>query len=521
MAAVMAPSRMSAVLLAVAGLGLASVAQAAPWDEPAVQALGMAARSGSTELFLGDGEWSHAALAWKLQPLLADPERIAHPHPGIARDLLYAWARPELEAIADPRVPVFVLAPTMRGAVGTITPANASGDDEPGLVAARAGAQLRAAALGFEALIEPELVLAAGGGQALDVGLVPRQAWGAWRSEHLLVGFGMRDRWLGPGRRGSLLLSDNARAAPMGTVAAQGHLPGWLDRVGALRFETSWGWLQRPRSDVVNPGLMLMDLRWLPVPWIELGATRIGLFGGQDRPMPGLFELLVPTDPHVYDDPNKEEADQNEQASLDVRVTLPLARWIGGPVSYVEGWWQYGAEDIIALKLGPVPYPSLAGVANLWGLEGAVGPWVLSYEGSHIFDDYFRWYVSHRIYHQGFTQDGRPLGHHIGGDAWSTWLRLGWYPLPWGADLAYEQVHRVGVLESLESNLFALSTDERSWGLSARVWHLGDGGGSWSLGYGFARVEGWGFTPGADGWQHRVSVSWEPGPLGPELLAER
>ncbi len=499
--------------LAAASWLLAVAPKAAPLDDPTALALGMAARGGSHDLFLGDGEWQAMAMAWKLDVILDAGAEPSHVNPRAFLATLQPTLASELGALRQPRVPAWVLVPGAAAAIGDLVPANVGGDEEPGLVSLRGGAQIRAYALGFEAVLEPELDVELGGAP-FDAGLVPRQAWGGWRGEHLLVGFGMRDRWLGPGRRGSLLLSDNARPAPLGSFAAQGRIPGWLERIGRWRFETSWGWLQRPRDDVANPGLMLMDLRWLPVPWIEIGATRLGLFGGEGRPMPGFWELLVPIEPHVYDDPDKEEPDQNEQASLDFRVTLPIARWVGGPVDYVEGWWQYGAEDIIARRLGPVPYPSLAGVANLWGLEGAVGPWVLSYEGSHILDDYFRWYVSHRVYHQGFTQDGRTIGHHIGGDAESTWLRLGWYPLPWGADLAYEQVHRVGVIESLESNLLALATDERSWGLSGRLWRAGADGGRWSVGYGFTQVQGQDFVPGDDAWLHRVSVSWGSAPLG-------
>ncbi len=510
MALVMPRVRTFASLAVAWGL-LPGAASASPWDDPLIHAYGRGVRGCPAPVFLGDGEWSPMALARKYRSS-SDHGFQCHDRLSLADPQLGAVLAPELQALDTPRQAVFALEPGVSLAVGDITPANASGDFEAGLVSPRGFAVLRAYGLGFEALVEPELGLELGGGP-VSAGLVPRQAWLGWRNPNLLVGFGMRDRWLGPGRRGSLLLSDNARAAPMGTLAAQGGLPGALGALGTFRFETSWGWLQRPRDDVDNPGLMLMDLRWLPVPWIELGATRLGLFGGQGRPMPGLLELLVPTEPHVYDDPDKEEADQNEQASLDVRVTLPLAHWIGGPVDYLEGWWQYGAEDIIARELGPLPYPSLAGVANLWGLEGAVGPWVLSYEGSHILDDYFRWYVSHRVYHDGFTQDGRVLGHHSGGDAISTWLRLGWYPLPWGADLAYEHVQRVGVVEALETRLFALATDEHRDGFTLRVLHADEGGQRWALGYGLARVRGLDFVPEEDVWQHRFSVSWTAGPL--------
>jgi hypothetical protein len=516
MAPVMPRVRTLTALALALGLPRAA-AWASPWDDPLVHAFGRSVRGCPAPVFLGDGEWG--PMAWTRKYRSSGVWGDGCPGGASLGDSLFAAALgPEIEALEDPREPVFALEPGASLALGDITPANASGDLEEGLVSPRGFAVLRVYGRGFEALLEPEIGMELGGGP-VAAGLVPRQAWVGWRNPQLLVGFGMRDRWLGPGRRGSLLLSDNARAAPMGTLAAQGRLPGVFDALGSFRFESSWGWLQRPRDDVDNPGLMLMDLRWLPVPWIELGATRLGLFGGAGRPMPGLLELLVPTDPHVYDDPDKEEADQNEQASLDVRVTLPLAHWVGGPVDYVEGWWQYGAEDIIARKLGSVPYPSLAGVANLWGLEGALGPWVLSYEGSHIFDDYFRWYVSHRIYHDGFTQDGRVLGHHGGGDASTTWLRLGWYPLPWGADLAFERVHRVGVVESLESHIFALAADEWREGVTLRLLRVGTAGQRWSVGYGFSRVQGLDFVPGGDTWQHRLSVSWSAGPLAGEPAA--
>lgn len=472
----------------------------------------MAARSASWDCFLGDGEWGPMAMAWRLQGKLGPEAELD----AAFLDLVQNGLADELSALEQRRAPRWVLRPGAGAALGRLDPVNNGGDSEPGLVSARASAALRAYGYGFEAGLEPQLGLD-WDTDLFEPGFLPREAWGAWRSQHLLVGFGMRERWLGPARRGALMLSDNARSAPMGTFAARGRLPGWLERLGRWRFETSWGWLQRPRDDVNHPGLMLMDLRWLPVPWIELGATRVGLFGGEGRPMPGFVELIFATEPHVYDDPDKDEPDQNEMASLDLRVTLPLARWVGGPVDWVEGWWQYGAEDIIARKLGNLPYPSLAGVANLWGLEAGAGPWVLGYEGSRVFDDYFRWYSSHRVYHEGFTQDGRVLGHHAGGDALSSWVRLGWYPLPWGADLAWEHVHRVGVVEQIQKNLLALSSDEHRRGVHARLWRATTQGGHWGLGYGVERYRNWDFTPGLDGWHHRVSVSWRGGSLEDSL----
>ena len=57
-------------------------------------------------------------------------------------------------------------------------------------------------------------------------------------------------------------------------------------------------------------------------------------------------------------------------------------------------------EDVIARQLlGAIPYPALAGIGNLYGAEVNFAPWSLNVEGVRVFDDYFRWYTGHRVYH--------------------------------------------------------------------------------------------------------------------------
>ncbi len=483
----------------------------------------MAVRSSAADVFQGDGEWGSMALAWKLQPLLLEEAALPHPASLAWRDAAAQRAQPELQAIAKTKQVRWVLRPWTGLALGTASPFNQGGDEEEGLLSLRAGAEVSFYGVGIEATAEPQLGFDVGAGVA-QPSMMPRSAWLAWRGEHLLAGFGMRDRWLGPGRHGSLMLSDNARPPPMGTLAGFGHLPGKAAVLGNWRFETSVGWLQRPRDDVDHPGLLLMDLRWLPLPVLELGATRMSIFGGEGRPMPSLWQMIYPSDPHVYDDPEREEPDQNEIASLDFRVCLPISQWAGGPVDWLEAWWEYGGEDMIVRNLGGLKYPALAGVANIYGIEAAAGPLVLTVEKTRILDDYFRWYTGHRVYHDGFTQDGRVMGHHIGGDADSLWLRAGWFPMPWGVEAWFENLLRVGVIEAEGKNLQALSTDERTWRLGGRFWRMLDvgehaageqqsGGGHLGVSYRFERTTGADFVPGAERFDHRLALVLRFGPL--------
>jgi hypothetical protein len=393
--------------------------------------------------------------------------------------------------------------PWTRAAGGNLEPRRTGGDTEPGLASWRGGLEIGARSSWLELRLSPEVrVDAPAEPDWLGAEVLAAEYFGGLHREGLRLGFGAERRMLGPGRRGSLVLADHARPHPAGI----GSWEGEVGKLGRIRGEGSVGWLQAPREDVQRPGLMLMDLRYSPVPALEVGASRMTLFGGVGRPMPTVGELLWPMDPHVENDPNQELADQDELAAVDLRVSLPLAQWVGGPVDWVEGWYQYGGEDMIIREVGGVSVPSLAGVANLYGGEVGAKGFVLTVERAEIFDDVFRWYTGHRVYHAGFTQSGRSLGHPVGGDARTLWmgLRWGWGPL--GAQGWVEQLERIGVVEQLNGTLFTLATPETSWRMGARVWRLEREGGHLEVSYVFETLEGAGFVPGENATAHRIQV---------------
>jgi hypothetical protein len=382
-----------------------------------------------------------------------------------------------------------------------------SGDSEPGWASPRGHIDLRLYQAGLSLQLRPELGLDAGVDSSLPW-IALREAWAGYRyelaGEGVLFGsLGRKDRWIGPGRRGSLVLSNQALAAPALSLGGAGAPLSWA----RLRGELGVGWLDGERSDVNHPGWLFMDLRWMPLPWVEFGASRVGIFGGEGRPMPRIGQLILPTDPHVYEDPDALLPDQDEIAALDARLTLPLDRWTGlQSLRYLEIWWQYGAEDIIAAESYGIPYPSLAGIANLYGAELAAGDVLLAAEGARIFDDYFRWYTGHRIYHQGFTRDGLNMAHWAGGDSLSTWLSLTWLQASRGVELWGEQITRIGVVENLDDRVLSLLTEEERLRLGLKGWMARSDGGWWRLGVSVEQIEGEDFVPGADGWTWRIGL---------------
>jgi hypothetical protein len=445
-----------------------------PWADPIAWRLAAEARASGAPVLLGDGE----RLPWELLEVGAPTEGLSAFLAGeTARGGGVTWAT----------------RPTVAAAFGDAAPIDGGGDLEPGLATLQTAVEggVYVGPFVLWAVPEAEIGLdsSASAAARLD-GLWLGYDRGGWA-----VGAGKRDRWQGPGRHGALVRSTHARAPWTGAISGEGHLPGRASAAGVFRAELELGVFDRPRQDVQMPGLLYMDLRWAPSGVFELGLTRMAMFGGQGRPPVDWLQLAVPTEPHIYDDPDKLLPDQNELAAIDVRVTLPVGKWTNGPVRWVEGWWQYGGEDVIARSLGPIPYPSLAGVGNLYGAEVAVGPVVVTGEYTRLMDDTFRWYVGHRVYHDGFTQDGRVLGHWGGSDSQTSHAAVAFVADTWRARAYADQQRRVGVIEALNDKVFTFAEDERTlrFGLEgdaligrARI----EAGGS------VAHVEGAGFVPG-------------------------
>ena len=394
-----------------------------------------------------------------------------------------------------------------RLALGPMVEPYQRGDVEPGWLSPRASMNFRGFYRGFGLRIRPEI--------GLDVGAETNVPWMAFRemwfgSHHSIAqtgqifsSAGLRDRWLGPGRRGSLLLTNHALPAPMVSLGANGAPKEWAQ----FRVEMGAGWLNRERTDVERPGWLFFDARWIPFRGLELGASRMSIFGGEGRPSPKLGQLILPTDPHVYDDPDGLLPDQDELAALDARWTLPLDRWIGqAELRYLELWWQYGAEDLMVVETAGIAYPSLAGIANLYGVELAISNLVLAFEGARIFDDYFRWYTGHRIYHEGFTREGLSMGHWVGGDAMTGWLSLTWMQPDTGVEVWGEQITRIGVVERVDDRLVTLLTEEERLRIGIRGWKARPTGGWWRIGLSVEQIVGENFVPGADGWTWRVGL---------------
>ncbi len=233
-----------------------------------------------------------------------------------------------------------------------------------------------------------------------------------WKNLRIIVGREPMD-W-GPETRGGLLLSNNA--VPFDQVRIESDSPFSFFSQSWLTFSASVfaGRLDDPnRADYPNPNLTGMRLTWQPTRWFVLGGTRTVLFGGEGNAYVWTFGSVL--DLLLGRNENRNTADgtlndTDQKGSVDWTIYLwPLLRhvpWVKGGSFY----GHYGGEDS---PQGGSPLPSAP--ARTYGLELVAGGSLLRIEGSNTTDDHNLWYW-HKIYTDGYTTQGRVMGHPMGGD---------------------------------------------------------------------------------------------------------
>ena len=109
--------------------------------------------------------------------------------------------------------PSWAIRPHWKAAAGTFTPIRENGDSESGLASGRLSLDARGYWGPLEAILGPEFRIDSV--PDTDVALVLPLAWVGVNTEAWRVGFGVEERWVGPGRHGGIMLTNHARPAPL------------------------------------------------------------------------------------------------------------------------------------------------------------------------------------------------------------------------------------------------------------------------------------------------------------------
>ncbi|RLB38085.1 MAG: hypothetical protein DRH12_13375, partial [Deltaproteobacteria bacterium] len=236
--------------------------------------------------------------------------------------------------------------------------------------------------------------------------------------------------WWGPGRHGALILTDNVR--PFDLIKISNPRPvvlPWIFKyLGLFKFQGFYTKLEGNRY-IPKPELMGFRVDIKPFPFLELGASRTIILGGEgDNAPKGVSELS-------FTDWLKLLSGQNISGSLDtdqiagVDATLHINNLDNfvRVLKTLDIWGQLYGEDeaaslpsrngfVLGMRLGDI---FLTGRTNLV-IEHA----------DNVINGYPNFWYNHHVYKSGYTYYKRIMGHEMGSEARDTYVSLEHYLRP-------------------------------------------------------------------------------------------
>lgn len=213
----------------------------------------------------------------------------------------------------------------------------------------------------------------------------------------------------GPGHEGSLIRGDASRPVyglTMQRAEQQAFETKWLSWIGPWQYQAFAGKLDDYHA-IPDAKLLGFRLTAQPLPYLELGASRILQWGGEGRSesFDSLWNAIKGNDNFYDGDLDK----SNQIAGFDAR--LNLNHWGGVPISL---YGQYVGEDEAGLLPSKKMY--LAGIDYSSQLNNLPLQVYAEWADTRTNGDVQGISYNHYIYQDGYYQHGFPLGHAMGGD---------------------------------------------------------------------------------------------------------
>ena len=213
----------------------------------------------------------------------------------------------------------------------------------------------------------------------------------------------------GPGHEGSLIRGDASRPVygfTMQRADQKAFENKWLSWIGPWQYQAFSGQLD-DYAAIPDAKLLGLRLTAQPLPYLELGASRILQWGGEGRSesWDTLWNAIKGNDNFYDGDLDK----SNQIAGLDAR--LNLQQWFSVPLSL---YGQYVGEDEAGLL--PAKKMYLAGMDYSSQFNNMPYQVYAEWADTRTNGDTQGISYNHYIYQDGYYQHGFPLGHAMGGD---------------------------------------------------------------------------------------------------------
>lgn len=247
-----------------------------------------------------------------------------------------------------------------------------------------------------------------------ETDIIMKRAYGVLSFLGLELELGKDSQWWGPGRNGSILLSNNPE--PMNILKITNPHPvllPWIFKyLGPFNFTVFATELSKERV-VPKPYLWGMRLDFKPIPYFEIGLQRTALLGGEGRSEDlktwwDSFSGIGENPPNdIAGDPKDIEAG-DQRVGCDIKLTLPL-KWQPLQIyADAAGEDEAGGLPTKWAYLGGIYLPRIAGIERI-GFRA-------EYANTYLKGLPNVWY-NHDIYRTGYRYKGRIIGHHMGTDS--------------------------------------------------------------------------------------------------------
>ncbi|MGA6102031.1 capsule assembly Wzi family protein [Psychrobacter pocilloporae] len=220
--------------------------------------------------------------------------------------------------------------------------------------------------------------------------------------------------WWGPGHDGSLIRGDASIPVTGFTMQRDTQTAPdykYLSWVGPWHYQLFAGQLD-DYDAVPDAKLFGARLTASPLPWLEVGASRSFMWGGEGRPesFSSFGDALLGTRDNDSTAGNTDDDPANQLGGFDARVQL--SSLINVPASFYA---QYVGED----EAGGLPAKNmyLAGADYASSYQGLPYQLYAEYADTRSSGDVKGVSYDHFLYTDGYYQQGYPLGHSLGGDA--------------------------------------------------------------------------------------------------------
>lgn len=258
--------------------------------------------------------------------------------------------------------------------------------------------------------------------------------------------------WWGPGHHGAMIMSNNARPFDMVKVSnSQPILLPWIFRVlGPVKAEWFLAQLEAHRD---YPHANLTGLRGniKPHPLLELGVSRVSLFGGEGMAPLDFFDYFRP----LFATARQGELITNTQDQIagfdgSLLIPLPKNRLLRSVKFYVDAAGEDGG-GVLPYKWGEIYGAQFNDILKTGRTDLRV-----EYANDIVPGHPYVWYT-HTVYTSGYTYEGRVIGHHMGPESRDLLLQLSHYlSNDLIVDLAYDR-HTQGYSNETVTNIYEMA----------------------------------------------------------------